>query len=416
MCEGYMGVESWSMSILAPLRKEQIPLETNDWLGLFLEQVAVGDAVSSPKLFCILNDSFDAFHRLYRPSIDVHNAALVQLEQALKQPNRPDAESRLERLPSELIRDIHLYLEPVDVIALGLCSQRLWIRAVTTIHHDRRSYSWIDTPIFLTGFRKTTLPPAIYELYYQVKDQSMEEHNVDCDMMDPRNPCTHHESTGSWSAWKQSAMHGYTSLPPPELEYHQRRRIPDLLSSSGIPESLHEPLKSCLAFHDLDDEGQWYLRSLTTKQYIRMELVKDQTISELTTVSLTGNRWLTLDILLMWLINWQESDELPKAGPTRKPSDLVKNVFNNGSRVIESEIAQMRGYFMEMYTGKWAGHCLDVVKHAQSTMESGWTDITGEIEESSQRWFAGIYLEVYLVNDRDQKKYWDRFAKDQMEK
>ena len=415
MCEGYMGVESWSMSILAPLRKEQIPLETNDWLGLFLEQVAVGDAVSSQKLFCILNDSFDAFHRLYRPSIDVHNAALVQLEQALKQPNRPDAESRLERLPSELIRDIHLYLEPVDVIALGLCSQRLWIRAVTTIHHDRRSCSWIDTPIFLTGFRKTTLPPAIYELYYQVKDQSMEEHKVDCDMMDQQNPCTHHDSAGSWSAWKQSAMHDYTPLPPPDLEYHQRRRIPDLLLSSGIPESLHEPLKSCLTFHDLDDEGQWYLRSLTTKQYIRMELVKDQSISELTTVSLTGNRWLTLDILLMWLINWQESDELPKAVPRRKPSDLVKNVFKNGSRVIESEVAQMRGYFMEMYTGKWAGHCLDVVKHVQPRLE-GWTDITGEIEESSQRWFAGIYLEVYLVNDRDQKKYWDHFAKDQMEK
>ena len=187
------------MSILAPLRKEQVALETNDWLELFPEQIGVGDVASSPKLFCIGNKSFDAFHRLHRPSINAHNEALVQLGQALKEPNRPDAESWLESLPSELIRSIYLYLEPVDVIALGLCSQSLWIRAVTTIHHDRRSYSWVDTPIFLTGFRKTTLPPAIYGLYHQVKNRSMEEHSAHCDMMNQRNPCTHQESTGSWS-------------------------------------------------------------------------------------------------------------------------------------------------------------------------------------------------------------------------
>lgn len=417
MCEGFLGVESWSMSILAPLRKEQVALETNDWLEIFLEQIEGGDAaVSSPKLFCIANRSFDAFHRLHRPSINAQNEALVQLGQALKKPNRPDAESPLERLPSELIRNIYLYLEPDDVIALGLCSQNLWIRAVTTIHHDRRSYSWVDTPIFLTGFRETTLPPAIYGLYHEIKNQSMEEHSVHCDMMDQRNPCMHHESKGSWSAWRKSATRCYSFLTPSEFECPRREETIRLLSSSGIPENLHDLLKSCLALHDLDCEGQWYLRNLTTKQYIRMELVNDLTISELTTVSLTGNHWLTLDILLMWLINWQETDEPPKAVPTGRPSDMVKTVFNSGSRIGEYEIAHMHAYFMDMYNGRWAGHCLDVVKRVQSRMESGWTDITDEIQNSSQRWFAGIYMEAYLVNHADHKKHWDRFAQEQMGK
>ena len=118
----------------------------------------------------------------------------------------------------------------------------------------------------------------------------------------------------------------------------------------------------------------------------------------------------------MWLINWQGGQDIPKAVPAGKPSNMVKAVFNNGSRVNESEIAQMRTYFIDMYNGKWAGHCLDVVKHVPPQMEHGWTDITGEIEDSSQRWFAGIYLEAYLVNDADHKKYWDRFAREQMDK
>jgi hypothetical protein len=50
-------------------------------------------------------------------------------------------------------------------------------------------------------------------------------------------------------------------------------------------------------------------------------------------------------------------------------------------------------------------------------MKVGWTDKTDEIEALSQHWFAAMYADA---DDFDEevgyRKYWDRFAEDQVNK
>jgi hypothetical protein len=310
---------------------------------------------------------------------------------------------------------IYLYLQPAEYIALGLCSHSLWSQAVNGIHHVRCLFSWADTPIFLVGSGQLfALRQAIYDTKAGLKRPGKEKQDIVRETMGLQNSYMFDVLK---EAWNQNLLRDHASLTLSDVEPPYCQELFRLLPLSGIPESLHGLIELCLVSEKLDGEGQWYLRDFTTNEYIRMERVQDHTISKHTTVSLAGNPWMTLDILLVWLITWQGgSDKISKEVPGGNPRDQIKEVSTNSSNISEPEIAQIRSYFTDMYFGRWAGHSLDVVKLVQTKMESDWSDITGDIEDVSQRWFAGIYLEAHLLKEARHIEYWDRFVRDQMNK
>jgi hypothetical protein len=413
MCEGMFGLEYWCIS--APLRNERVILETSYDLSCWLKQGEFGKTIGGLKGFCILNSSFGAFRLLYRPPAGLQNLALVQLDQALKKRNRLALPSPIEKLPPEMMNSIYLHLQPTDFIALGLCCQSLWIRAVNTLYHSRRSSSWVDTPIFVTSSRQLcALRQASHD--HEPELQAPEKRNRDAvrETMVLQKP---HLFDAMKQARNQNLLRDYASLTSSDFNPPHFQELVRLLPLSGISKSLHLLMKSCLFPEELGDEGQWCLRDFTTNEYIRMELVRDHTISEPSTISLTGSHWMTLDILLIWLITWQAgNDKTSEEVPRGNPRDQIKKIFTNGSTVTESDITQIRSYFTDMYFGRWAGHSLDVVQLVPSKMESGWTDITDEIQDVSQWWFAGICLEAFLLKQTKYIEYWERFAKDQMNK
>ncbi|KAL6916779.1 hypothetical protein FSST1_008274 [Fusarium sambucinum] len=413
MCEGMFGLECWFIS--APLRNQRVGLGTSHDLSCWLKQGEFGKSIGGLKGFCVLNSSFDAFHLLYRPSVDLQNLALVQLDQALKKRNRLAPFSPIEKLPLELMSSIYLYLQPTDHIALGLCSRSLWIRAVTTIHHSRRLSSWVDTPMFIGGSRQLlVLRQVIHDQEPELQSPQKGNRDAVRETMILQNPQLLDVLK---YARNQSLLHDYASLTSSDLNPPYFRELVRLLPSTGISKSLHVLMESCLLPGEFDDKRQWYLRDFTTNEYIRMELVQDRTISEHDTISLTRNPWMTLDILLIWLITWQAGYDKPsKEVPRGNPRDQIKKIFTNGVSVTAYDIAQIRAYFTDMYYGRWAGHSLDVVQLVQSKMESGWTDITGEIQDVSQQWFVAIYLEAFLLKETKYLEHWGRFARDQINK
>jgi hypothetical protein len=310
------------------------------------------------------------------------------------------------------MRMIHLLLGPADLVALGLCSQSLWVEAVSSIDHIHRSWanerSWAGTPIILTGTYLTRLPQAIYDACPESEPDAPEEPVAPVrgilDMPRPRR-------------WNWDAISKYDTPLVFDYGLHRREFLPQM-PLSGIPGSIDEDLEYCLDRPGLDGIDQWYLRNFNTKEHVRMELVRDLTMSKEATVSLVGNRWLTLDILLVWLISWSVgTHEKPYATPQGKPSKWVKEIFTNKLHLSDDGAEQCTMPFENILIGKWAGHSFDVVDQITEEMKVGWTDKTDEIEALSQHWFAAMYADA---NDFDEevgyRKYWDRFAEDQMNK
>ncbi|UZP38756.1 hypothetical protein NXS19_006572 [Fusarium pseudograminearum] len=149
-----------------------------------------------------------------------------------------------------------------------------------------------------------------------------------------------------------------------------------------------------------------------------MEPVRDPSISEHPTISLTRNPWMTLDILLIWLITWEAGRNRPPENIPREilRDQITKIMTNRGAIITASDVTQIRSYFTDMSSGRWAGHSLDVVQLVHSKMESGWTDITGEIQDASQRWFVAIFYDAVRLGQTKYIEYWRRFAIGQMNK
>ncbi|RGP76760.1 hypothetical protein FLONG3_5200 [Fusarium longipes] len=413
MCEGMFGLESWC--VLAPSRKEAVRLKVRYDLGQ-REQGEFGYAISGPKSFCVMNGSFDAFKRLYKLPVEAQDLNLAQLDRMLNKSRGLALLSPIEKLPQELMSSIYLHLRPAEYISLGLCSHSLWIRVVATIHHNRRSSSWANTPIFLTATSQLfALRQTVCNAKSEFRTLGKENHDRVGVTIRLENPQLFDVLK---RAWNQNLVRDSASLTFSDLEPPYCQQLTRLLPSSKIPESLHVLMKSCLAPLERDVQGLWCLRDLTTNEYIRMELVQNHATSNHTIVSLAGSPWMTLDILLVWLISWQGgNDKTSKQVPGGNPKNQIKKIFTHGDSVGEHEIAQVRSYFTDMYFGRWAGHSLDVVKLARGKIGDGWTDVTDDIEDVSQRWFAAMYLEAHLMGNEDMHiEYWNQFAQDQMNK
>ncbi|UZP38755.1 hypothetical protein NXS19_006571 [Fusarium pseudograminearum] len=216
MCEGIFGLEFWYIS--APLRCEGVELKCPgvDMGGL------QGFGVDGSKGFCVRNMSFGAFNLLHRPPAGL-------LDQALMKRNRLAPLSPIEKLPLELMSSIYLHLQPTDCIALGLCSQTLWIQAMTFIRHSRRSSTWVDTPVFIaSGKQLLALREASHNNESELQDPQDGTQDVVLMLTKPQNP---HLFNVLKQARSQNQLRDYASLNSSGMNpltskslsgYHQR--------------------------------------------------------------------------------------------------------------------------------------------------------------------------------------------------
>ncbi|KAF4987443.1 hypothetical protein FDECE_15433 [Fusarium decemcellulare] len=359
----------------------------------------------SPKAFCIFNLSIDAFDRLYSPLSTGHSTERLAAFLKITPPRNFSRLSSLEKLPLELLNIVFDLLDQRDLVALGLCSQKLWIDSVSTMLKNR--IPWAGTPMILTGTRLWALPYAIYNVCPGARE-------VPCSSSNGRR--SRNEGRTQPQRWNERVIRDYDEPDQPGLNSY-RQNLMELVSLSGIPEDLHPHMLSCLTEHGASSGSKWYLRNHTAGEYIRMEFAGGQSSNKDSTITLVGHRWLTLDILLMWLVSWNCRSEPSKTCPARweeykeigvKFEDMVLEDGDLSSEVL-SAIIQV---FRRIGAGKWAGHSLDVVDERFEELTEGWFDRTSTIQKNSRDWLVAIYGEALRKPScSNYREYWAEFAK-----
>ncbi|KPM39396.1 hypothetical protein AK830_g7151 [Neonectria ditissima] len=276
------------------------------------------------------------------------------------------APSRAEKLPPELLEIVFSFLDPEDFVAPGPRSQSLWTQAITWAQNGyrrwRAEYSWAGTPIICTGTHLSSLPQPMYDMFPEATPSPPPQGLISRQRISRAN-------RNEASEWNHNVTNSYNKNPIPYDESY-RENFGKIVSLAGIPERLHEAMAACLPTLDIEHGSKWYLRNLTQKEYIRMEIAKTTT-GEITVV-LLGKNWLTLDILLMWLISWSQKDyETGFTWEELEQGDVYNDIQDADLMDTNRRERRIGQVFKSMKAGKWAAHALDVV---DVEMGEGWFD------------------------------------------
>ncbi|RSL90986.1 hypothetical protein CEP51_000451 [Fusarium floridanum] len=326
--------------------------------------------------------TFDAFDRLYNP---------VNLTDFTWETRRCNLamQSPLERIPVEVLREILSELEIEDQVAVALCSQYLWVKVVSIIHEHLRSnhhkLSWAGTSIVSFPGLTEELPESILETIPEANRGA---------------------GPNCLRDWTLNAIANCEKAPDPGCRV-LIRAFWKHIRSSGIPDSLHQRMESCLDIHTRKN-GACYLRNLTTKEYIRLELTEKETG---TTATAIGHSWLTLDLLVVWLASVIH-------GPLRAVSDwgsiaeteewAREFISGGGDPPTDESIDRFFKGVDVLILGNWAGHCLDVVDEASEEMIVDWLDRTSDVERRARGWLIMIYTGSMDVKDvPEMRQYWE---------
>ncbi|KAF9773098.1 hypothetical protein IL306_009141 [Fusarium sp. DS 682] len=390
------GDESWgSMEtvncwrFVAPGKKQQMSMPV----------LASKDFGRNPKAFCNNHLSFDAFKFLCNSmeaiKIDSNEGTGLPSSRAPLQQSHGDV--CLEMLPAELLGEIFAILNAEDFMALGLCSQTLWTHAITWAKSGyfwwRNEYSWVDTPIMCVCDKLKVLPPALYN---KIPELWPEE------TIEPGRPGRHDTHTKSRAkAWLDKSRGKYDKISfPYDSSYPEV--FSKLIGSAGIPESRHVTMKACLPVFGIETGSKWYLRNLTDDEYIRMEAIV--TSDEEATIALPGRRWLTLDILLLWLISWR-GDGKQDAWEWEDIEDFEGFTDQNLSDTWhDPTYGPVNEHFWPLFAGPWACHNLDVVTERE--LDAGWTDRTKSIETLAPK-ILRLFLGYSMAGHKQNEEYWE---------
>ncbi|KAH7259269.1 uncharacterized protein BKA55DRAFT_562280 [Fusarium redolens] len=381
-------VEWWMF--LMPEKKQRMRMPVLEWEG----------SAMNPSYFCTGHLSFDAFkflcNSLEGVKIDSNEEAGLPSSRSTLQQSQGQA--CLKMLPAELLRTIFELLKVEDFMALGLCSQALWSHAIRWAKSGyvrwRNEYSWIDTPIICAGDKLQVLPQALRHILPKaIPDEITSE---------PDRPGQHDTRTKSQAkTWFDESVKSFERVPFP-YDYSYPEAFLKQIKDANIPESLHLPMKTCLPTLSLEPGSKWFLRNLTNKEYIRMEAVV--TSDDEATVSLPGHKWLTLDIILLWVISWR-GDGRKKAWSWKKLESF--RGFTDQELTDTWHDPTYGPLFMDfwpIWTGPWAGHNLDVV--TEQRLDNDWEDRTECVKTLAPKMLR-LFYGLSLSEEKDHQEYWE---------
>ncbi|KAF4442947.1 hypothetical protein F53441_11591 [Fusarium austroafricanum] len=353
----------------------------------------------SPSYFCTENLSFDAFKLLCN---SIENVKIELFGQGSSQITSKCARTPLERLPAEILGLVFALLDVEDFMTMGLSSQTLWVRAISWAKNGyllwRNAYSWAGSPLICVGSNLTTLPSCLYEMFPETVPDNVSGHEDTGESRDER------ELTRP-KIWYEELTTRCTKIPFP---YDGEYPLAFLkhISSAGIPESLHGPMKAHLPTFSIELGSKWYLHNLTQKEYIQTEGIIAEDGEA--TIAFLGQKWLTLDILLLWLISWRGEESNAWTWETIETfqgiSDLkLEDIW------MDPTYGPLDDSFWPIWHGPWAGHSLDAV--AERELDTTWTDRTSNIHTLApkmRRIFYGLSLAEFGGGRRD---YWEEIFK-----
>ncbi|EEU34695.1 uncharacterized protein NECHADRAFT_94847 [Fusarium vanettenii 77-13-4] len=146
---------------------------------------------------------------------------------------------------------------------------------------------------------------------------------------------------------------------------------------------------------------KWYLRNLTQKEYICMEAIV--TADGEVTISFIETHWLTLDILLLWLISWRGKDGNDSWSweQLRQFEGITDEGL--GDIMIDPTYGPLDDDFWPIWAGNWAGHSLDVV--ADEVLEE-WVDRSDMIRLLSGKVLRTLYGLAMAEVGGAESAYW----------
>lgn len=382
-------VERWML--VAPSKKQRMTLPTDhpDIRSL------------QPSYVCAHYLTFDAFKLLCNSLSSVLITSNEAASQELSRitPQQTMARSLLETLPPELFAALVTFLDTSDFIALSLCSQTLWTQAVAWAQSGylrwRGAYSWAGTPMICVGSKLKVLPQSTRKIFsgniLEVMPEGAESDEEG--WLRTSNPAR---------LWYDEATTQFEMRPIP-YDDDYREVFWKQINSSGIPQKFHELMAASFPIFGVEAGTRWYLRNLTQNEYICMEAIV--TDDGECTVSFVGSRWLTLDILLLWLIRWRGKRDHDTW--SWEQLEKFEGVTDEGLGDIMADptYGPLDDDFWPIWAGNWAGHSLDVVA---DDVDEGWIDRTGTIDLVSGKILRTLYGLAMAEVGGEESDYWAR--------
>lgn len=283
--------------------------------------------------------TWDAWSKLARmtPTIHSHGVGLYRTRRMASV--KP---SKLESMPTELIGMVlgDSELEREDVMAIGLCSDILWLHVLRHIEKDSQKNiaPWAGTELACTGTYLTDLPPSFekdnlaessvaFSTYGRMCRARKINYAADKSYTQPAG-----DPEQAWQSAFDAKIAIMSTIPSTQVKYLKQ----DLLSvcSRLPPNSLDAP---------------WILRNLSTREYIRCRPGAGVG-GQRGFVEHPDTKWLRLDDALLMRIYW-----------TYEHVDLCR--------------------------GKWAGHCFDIIplEDKGGNVGDGWVDVTGGLVKDGEK-------------------------------
>ncbi|KAG8668024.1 hypothetical protein FPOAC2_10216 [Fusarium poae] len=316
-------------------------------------------------------------------------------------PGSSQPQGRLEGLPFEMLGYIFECSQPDDTVALGLCSRYLWGTFIKWAQNRdliwTNTYSFARTPIMHASSWLKTLPPYGYDMYPNARpEETEEEEQQEEEVSEPET----RQVTQATILFDNFILRSHQAPFP--CDYI--KSFDNVIATADIPGHLHESMRSCLPTMTIQEGSQWLLRNVTNNEYIRMEKVVTDEGEE--TVSHVGNSWLTLDMLLIWLITWKGDD---KAVPWSW-KELERYVGSNIDDMMYAMINVFNhrpgtDYVWPIWRGNWAGHSLEVVTDRK--LDEVWIDRTSEIETLALKIAPTMYVMALQHGTAKARRYWE---------
>jgi hypothetical protein len=403
MSQGQYFVESYLARFVSHNRRAEwwtfVAPEKRQKMGL-IYPVDNGD-VSGPAWFCTDRLSFNAFKLLCNSPEKVKIKADGDLGSCRTSSLHGDMLTPLESLPPELLLTIFTLLQPEELMALGLCSQTLWNHATTYAlggySRWKNAYSWVNTPLICAGSKLETLPKSMYHIGAEKAHGGLPLWDI---------PDTE-EQTGL-NNWYHKVIEPYEETPCPYDGLYSKA-FSEQIRSAGIPESLHASMKASLPALNVEIGSSWYLCNLTRKEYICMEGVVVRKGEA--TVCLKETHWLTLDMLLLWLITWRGLENTQDVWSW----DGLETFAGFSDEKLEDTLMDptygpLNDKFWPMWVGAWAGHRLEVV--AEKKLDVDWVNRTSDIDSLANKMMRLFWGLSIAEGTQLNRKYWAKIFKE----
>ncbi|KAF4998607.1 hypothetical protein FGRMN_2933 [Fusarium graminum] len=357
------------------------------------------DTDGAPYWFCTEGLSFGAFKFLCN---SVESLDLRPEQDPKTTWERHSVQTRLERLPHELLVIIFTLSEPRDCMALALGSQTLWQHAVTWAQNGyvrwRNEYSWANTPIICAGSKLDILPQSIYNIC----PESIPDELPGTDPWDTTEPRIQTRS----KTWYHEAMESYQRTPFPFDDAYVDA-FSKHINFANIPEIHHGLMKGSLPTLIIEQGSKWWLRNLSKSEYICMEATTTRD-GEMT-VSVGGTNWLTLDMLLLWLISWR-GEGSQEIWSWEELEDFVGFTdMNLEDTVMDPTYGPLDHKFWPIWAGNWAGDRLDVV--AECEIDANWVDRTSWVDTLANKMMRTFYGLALAEGNSETQRYWAEIFK-----